>query len=173
MKTWLVRAASIAVLVVIIGLVVTLAATGTAQADLGNQGFPVRCYNNSSATDYFMVCINPSGSPVFAGNQRVPIGYYFLVTDVMITPHGGASGNAVVFDLKDAYGDAYVQSINRFRVLDGATLGQHFEAPMWVLLPDHRLEVTELAGNQSDYDLRVNGFLVTNMSYLPLVSGSQ
>jgi hypothetical protein len=174
MKTWLIRGASIGLLVLIIGLLVSAGGFHSARAALGNVGYPVRCYSTGGGSpDFFMTCVTPPGAPDFIDNQRVPDGYYYLITDVMITPYGGAAGNTVYLDLKDAYGDNYVQSENHFRVLDGATTGQHFNAPMWVLLATHRLQVTEMAGNQSDYDIRVNGILVTNISYLPVMTGNQ
>ena len=170
MKKCFLYAAWIAVLLAAIGLMTAWLMTETTHASLVNQGYPVRCYNVSTTSEFFLSCINTQGTPSFVGNQRVPTGYYFLITDIMITAHENVVGNDVSFKLKDCWDTASVMyPTTNFRVLDGSTLGQHFIAPMWVLPEDHRLGVELLPGNQAAFDLRVNGFLVTNVSYLPVV----
>jgi hypothetical protein len=171
MKTWIIRCTSIVILLVIVAHVATSGVVPTAGASLslGNVQYPVRCYNIGNSASYTLICVTPAGSPSFVSSQRVPEGYYFLITDVMITPTGSLAADNVVLDLNNAYGAGSIQSINHFRVLDGSTFGQHFNAPMWVLFPDHYLSVVQDADNQSTYDIRVNGFLVTNGTYLPMV----
>jgi len=170
MKNLLVRSFGVVFLFVIVGTGMIWMIPGMAQAALGNQGIPARCYNIGFTSSFFLTCVTPSGSPVsFVSSQRVPDGYYFLITDIVVTPTSGVSGNVVDFNLEDAYGASSIQSINHFRTLDGNTFGQHYTAPMWVLLPDHRLGVVAQAANQLNFDIRVNGFLVTNINYLPLI----
>jgi len=171
MNKYLMRIIFLAGGVILLILGVTLLAPARAEAAFANVGVPARCYNIGFSSNFFLTCVTPSGSGVsFVSGQRVPTGYYFLVTDIMVTPQGGTSGDAITdFDLEDAYGDTSVQSINHFRNLEGATYAQHFNAPMWVLLADHRLQVVTHAANQQQFDLRVNGFLVTNLNYVPVV----
>lgn len=145
----------------------------TARADVGNQGIPVRCYETSGGispgTTVFMTCVN-SGSNLFVSSQRVPSGYYFLVTDVFVTPLSGANGNATVtFYFFDAYGTSGRASSYTFRSVDGASYGQHFTVPMYVLPADHRIEIQAFNANTVDFDIRVTGLLTTNVDYLPLV----
>jgi hypothetical protein len=158
-------------MVLILGIV--LLAPTRAEAALGNTGIPARCYNIGFSSPMTLTCITPTGSITnFVSGQRVPTGYYFVVTDIMITPNAGTnSTDALVdFDLKDAYGAGSLQSSNHFRNLEAGTFGQHFNAPMWVLLPDHYLLVTTRISNQQSFEIRVNGLLVTNLNYIPLVN---
>ena len=93
-----------------------------------------------------------------------------MVTDVLITPYRGANGDGVVdIDLNDAYGSSSTQSINPFRSVDGATYGQHFTAPMWVLTPDHRLGVATLGDTNQQFEIRVSGLLTTNVPCMPAI----
>jgi hypothetical protein len=144
-----------------------------AEAALGNTGVPARCYNIGwNGSGFYLTCTTPPGSGVsFVGSQRVPAGYYFMITDLWATPASGTTTDGVTdFYLQDCYSEASIQSVNHFRNLEGATYGQHFNAPMWVLLADHRLQVVPQAANQQNFEIRVNGFLVTNLNYIPLAS---
>ncbi len=146
-------------------------APGQAQAAIANTGLPVRCYNIGFSSSMFLTCVTPPGSGVsFSGSQRVPVGYYFVVTDVLVTPVGGTATAVTDFYLEDCYGDANIQSINHFRHLGGETYSEHFTAPMWVLLADHRLQTVAQVANEQNYDIRVNGMLVTNLNYLAVIS---
>lgn len=140
------------------------------KAALGNQGAPVRCYIGgqlAAAETYFMTCTTPA-NPNFVSNQRVPSGYYFLVTDVFVTPVSGGAGNTPVgFYLYDAYGTNSRSSSYAFRSIDGASYGQHFNMPLYVLTADHRLEVAAFGGNAAAFEIRVTGMLVNNVSYVP------
>ncbi len=171
MNKTILRIALLASLTALLILAGVLLAPSQAKAAFANVGIPARCYNIGFSSSLFLTCVTPPGSGVsFVSSQRVPSGYFFLVTDVMVTPVGGTTGDATTdFYLEDCYGDASIQSINHFRNLEGATYGQHFNAPMWVLLADHRLQVVTQAANQQNFDIRVNGFLVTNINYMPVV----
>ncbi len=145
------------------------------QAALGNQGIPVRCYaplsSISPGITKFMTCVN-SGTNLM-GSSRVPSGYYFLVTDVFVTPLSGGPGTAnVTFYLFDAYGTSSRASSYTFRSTDGASYGQHFTVPLYVLPYDHRLEVQAFNANNVAFDIRITGLLVTNFTYVPsIISG--
>lgn len=153
------------------GSVATLGAKPAA-AGLGNTGVPVRCFKPGAALapggQTFLTCIAASG-PAFVGNQRVPNGHYFLVTDVLITPDAGANATGIV-DLTffDAYGTDSRQSSFRLRTNEAATFGFNFSAPYFVLQPDHRLEVTSAASSAYGAEIRVSGFLVTNVDFIPM-----
>lgn len=173
MKKHLFRAAIIGVLVLIVGLGATWLVNGPARAALGNQGIPVRCYVTSAGVapggDIFPTCVSAS-LPGFVDSQRVPDGYYFLVTDVLFTPHSSTTGpEKVDFYLFDAYGTNGRSSSYHFRSVDGATAGQHFTVPLYTLTPGHRLEIQAFNANDVDFDIYVTGLLVTNVDYLPVV----
>ena len=159
------------VVLVIIGII--LLPPDNAQASLGNQGIPVRCYVSGSiapGTTVFLNCITPI-SPSFVGAQRVPDGYYFLVTDIFVTPVSGGAGNTPVgFYLYNAYGETSRESLYNFRSIDGASYGEHFTSPFYVLVADHRLEVQASNANATSFEIRVTGLLVTNVTYLSLIS---
>ena len=87
-----------------------------------------------------------------------------------MTPYGGSTGNATVgFYLFNAYATSGPAETNFFRSVDGQTFGEHFVSPMFVLLPDHRLEVVGFNSNQQTFDIRVTGLLVNNVTYLPVL----
>jgi hypothetical protein len=143
-----------------------------AKASLGNQGIPVRCYISGSVTagtSQFMTCVS-AAAPYFVSSQRVPSGYYFLVTDVFVTPATGGTGDTPVgFYLYDAYGTSSRASSYVFRSVDGASYGQHFIVPLYVLTADHRLEVQAFGGNATSFEIRMTGLLVNSVTYLPML----
>jgi hypothetical protein len=173
MKKHLIRMAIMGLAVVLVGLGATWLVSGSARAALGNQGVPVRCYTTSAGIapggDLFLTCV-PAAAPGFVSSQRVPDGYYFLVTDVMVTPQtSGTSAKSVDFYLFDAYGTNSRASDYHFRSVDGASFGQHFSTPLYTLPADHRLEVQAFNANSVGFDIYVKGLLVNNVNYLPLV----
>lgn len=173
MKKHLIRMAIIGLVVILVGLGATWLVSGTARAALGNQGIPVRCYTSSGGIapgdDVFLTCV-PAAPPSFVGSQRVPDGYYFLVTDVMVTPLANTtSAERVDFYLFNAYGTNSRSSLYHFRSVDGATSGQHFNVPLYTLTPDHRLEVQAFNANAVSFNIYVTGLLTNNVNYLPLV----
>jgi hypothetical protein len=161
--------------IVIVALVVVVALTvlnhQPADAALGNQGTPVRCYTSgslSAGTTQFMTCVS-AAPPSFVSSQRVPAGYYFLVTDIFVTPLGGSTGSATVaFYLFDAYSTSGRASSYTYRSVDGQSSGQHFTTPLYVLTPDHRLEIQAFGANQQSFEIRITGLLVNNVTYLPI-----
>lgn len=163
-------------LVIMIGLVVTTG-SGKATAALGNSGVPVRCFKPSAALapggQTFLNCIASDGT-AFAEGQRVPTGYYLLVTDVLITPDAGTATSGIVdLTFYDAYGTNSRQSSFRLRDTRAATFGYQFSAPYFALPATHRLEVTSAAISAHGAEIRVSGFLVTNLNYLPLALRNQ
>jgi hypothetical protein len=172
MKHMLIRIVVIAMLVLLVGMGTLWIANGPAKAALGNQGIPVRCHVTSSGiapgATSFLSCATAS-PPYFVSGQRVPDNYYFLVTDVMASPQASTTGAVrTEFYLYDAYGINSRASTYHFRSVDGATFGEHFTTPLYVLTPDHRLEVQAFNANAAAFDIYVTGLLVTNVSYLPL-----
>jgi hypothetical protein len=160
-------------LVIMIGLVVTTG-SGTATAALGNSGVPVRCFRPGASLapggQTFLSCVASDGT-AFAEGQRVPTGYYLLVTDVLITPDAGASTSGIVdLTVFDAYGTNSRQSSFRLRDTRAATFGYQFAAPYFVLPATHRLEVTSAAISAHSAEIRVSGFLVTNLNYIPFAA---
>ena len=159
--------------IILLAFVITQWKPEKVQAALGNQGIPVRCYNTtgglSAGTTTFLTCVTPV-SPSFVSSQRVPAGYFFLVTDVFVTPLSGGTGNTPVsFYLFDAYATSGRASSYTFRSIDGASYGEHFNLPLYVLTEDHRLEVQAFNANAASFDIRITGMLVNNVSYLPAI----
>jgi len=161
------------VLVILLAIGIGQLKTGNVQAALGNQGIPVRCYpvggGLPAGTTQFLTCVTP-GTNLMVSGQRVPSGYYFLVTDVFVTPSTGGTGNTPVgFYLYDAYAISSRASLYFFRSIDGASYGEHFTVPLYVLPADHRLEIQAFNANAAAFDIRVTGLLVTNVAYTPII----
>ncbi len=144
-----------------------------ARAAMGNRGVPVRCFAPGAGVaaggQAFMNCFAADGTP-FSGNQRVPSGYYLLVTDVIVTPRAGSTISGVTeVSVFDAYGTSSRQSQFYLRSSTTDSYGHTFAAPYLVLQPDHRLEIVAAGINISTVDVRATGLLVTNFLAMPLV----
>jgi len=174
MKTRLYSILFVILLVVIAGLTAAGFTDGTAHAALTNVGIPAWCYTGivHAGESPTLYCLTPPGSVTFSGGITVPNGYYFMITDWVISPYssGLATGNTVEIDLKDGYGSGSYYAINHFRFMDGSTAGQHYFSPMWTLVAGHHLELAAQSNTQTPFEFRVNGFLTTNINYLPVVS---
>jgi hypothetical protein len=70
----------------------------------------------------------------------------------------------------DAYGANSHASPYTYCSIDGASVGEHFYMPLYVLTADHRLEVHAFNANAATFDIRITGMLVNNVSYLPAIS---
>ncbi|MBC7224809.1 MAG: hypothetical protein H5T59_11145 [Anaerolineae bacterium] len=107
--------------------------------------------------------------------QRVPSGYYLLVTDVVVTPDGGTDTSATINDviLYDAYGSNGRAYSIRFRSLGTGTFSEHFTTPYMVLPAGHRLEAAAAWFNDDWLFVQVSGLLVTNVSCQPLILRDQ
>jgi hypothetical protein len=147
------------------------------KALLGNIGTPVEGYMGGSlapGNNYFMTCFTPSGPNFTDSNQRVPDGYYFLVTGITITPDAGTTINAVTdVDIYDAYGTNNRRTFITLRGVTTATYGVQYTVPYFVLTGGHRLEIVNASYSQFPVMVRVTGLLVTNVNYLPMVSAAQ
>ena len=168
------RFSLIAVVVIAIVVAAALAlGTGSADAQLGNSGIPVRCFKPGPAmapgTAEFLTCVASDGTLLPEG-QRVPAGHYLLITDVLITPDAGTAttglNDITVFD---AYGTNSRQSSFRLRSVLPNSFGVAFNTPYFVLAEGHRLEISSAAFSAHSVEIRVSGLLVTNLSYLPIV----
>lgn len=169
-KNTAIKLSLIALALVLVGGVGALVWSGRATA-LGNSAIPARCFRSGAlqpGNAAFLTCAN-AGGVTFVDNQRVPNGYYFVVTDVLITPDAGLDTTGITdLTLYDAYGDNGRQSSFRLRETRAATLSASFAAPYLVLIPGHRLEATLAALSANGVEIRVSGWLVTNLDYLPL-----
>jgi hypothetical protein len=145
-----------------------------ARAAMGNRGVPVRCFASgggiAAGDSAFMTCYAADGTS-FSGNQRVPSGYYLLVTDVIVTPRAGSntSGVTEIF-VYDAYGASSRQSHFYLRGSTTDSYGHTFAVPYMVLSADHRLEIVAQGFNAYAVDVRATGLLVTNVLAMPLVT---
>lgn len=153
----------------------SLAFTRSGHATLGNVGVPVRCLKVGGEpippnTVVFLNCFAADGTS-FPDGQRVPASRYLLVTDIVITPDAGTNTTALTdVRLFDAYGTDGRNFAMRFRGTTSASYGEHYTVPFMVLPADHRIEVSTNTFNTAWVEVRVSGLLVTNVSYLPLIS---
>lgn len=107
--------------------------TSSARASLGNTGVPVRCSVSSLAqsSTETLKCYAADGTLFTNNNERVPTGYYLLVTDITLVTDGGADASAVVsVDFKTANP---VNQFMRLRNTDNAMQHLHFGSPYFVL----------------------------------------
>ena len=163
--------------VILIIVVITPGLLNPVQASLGNYAVPVRCLPLGGqrilvdSSDFFR-CYAADGTRFTDNAQRVPEGYYFIVTDVVITPYQAGSHQDGFYELVlyDSYGASYRRYSLFFRGMTLGTTHNQFIAPYLVLVGGDRLEAYNLP--HTSYALRVNisGFLVRNISYLPLIS---
>ena len=133
-----------------------------AQAQLGNSGVPVNCSAGVIASPAIFTCKVADGT-VFV-NNRVPAGYYFHVTDVIIAPSTTADTQAVVEaeDANDSAAGSLVLQTSSF-----GTQGQHFTSPALVLPTQYRLRA--LSFNGPGFIAEVYGLLTKNVTYVPLI----
>jgi hypothetical protein len=146
---------------------------GPALASMGNRGVPVRCFAPGSGITAgnaaFMTCYAADGTS-FAGNQRVPSGYYLLLTDVLVSPRAGSSTTGVTeISVYDAYGTSGRQSQILLRSTRTDTYGYTFASPYLVLSADHRLEIVSAGVSAFPVDVRASGLLVNSAVAVPLV----
>ena len=146
-----------------------------AHAAIGNRGIPVRCFTPGAGVvagnSAFMTCFAADGTP-FSGNQRVPAGYYLLVTDVIVTPRSGTATSGVTeVSVFDAYGTTSRQSQFFLRSTTTGSYAHTFAVPYLVLQADHRLEIVAAGINPFSVDVRVTGLLTNHVAYLPVAIG--
>lgn len=147
------------------------------RAALGNTGTPVRLNMASSVAPgntggAFMRCFTVSG-PTFVDNERVPAGYWLLVTDIEVIPEAASTAAAITdVTLYDAYGTNGRTTNYRLRSTDSSSYGVHFTVPYLVLAEGHRLEVTTAAYAGVNVRVYASGLLVTNVNYLPLAASN-
>jgi hypothetical protein len=142
------------------------------RAALGNRGVPVRCYKPGAGVppgeSEFLTCIPASGSGFSEG--RVPEGYHFLVTDILITPDAGSDIDALTdVRIYAAYGESSRAYSLRFRNTTTSTYSEHFTTPNMVLPEGYRLEVANTISAHY-VEVEISGLLVNNVTYVPLVA---
>ena len=170
-----VRHIAIVLAVVAALFIVGASAWNPAYASMGNRGVPVRCFAPGAGVapggSAFMSCFAADGTG-FSGNQRVPAGYYLLVTDVIVTPAAGSTAAGVTqVAIYDAHGTSSRQSEMRLRSTTTDSYAHTFAAPYLVLQPDHRLEIVAPGYNAFTVDVRATGLLVNSVTFVPIVSG--
>ncbi len=148
-----------------------------ASAYFANRAVPMRCFSHSSGiaagSEAFLTCIASDGT-AFGDSQRVPDGHYLLVTDIHLTPLGGTNAAAITeVRIFDSYGTTTRQSLIELRNTTTASYGIQMGAPYLVLVPTHRLEAENDSVSQARVAIRVSGFLVTNLNYLPFAAREQ
>ena len=143
--------------------------TSSARASLGNTGIPVHCRTTSTVAESAtrtLKCHAADGTLFTNSDERVPSGYYLLVTDVILVPDGGSDASAVVSaDLASANpADQFM----RLRNTDNAMQALHFTSPYFVLKAGQYLSVTNAWFSQKWIYVYASGLLVQNVSYLPI-----
>jgi hypothetical protein len=156
---------------VLLALLATGAVARPSRAYLGNHGVPVFGRLSGSLPDGdtdHMKFYAADGTPFSQGHEAVPEGYYLVITDIMMTPDGGADPAAVVsVDLTGSTSGG-VQSL-RLRSTDNGTLSLHYTVPYFILEPGEKLEVENAWYSEKWAYVNVSGMLVNNLVYLPHV----
>jgi hypothetical protein len=150
---------------VFIGIVaVVILSIGAKPVSAGKPSAPalVGCRGEVSGggpTSVFLDCSASDGTQ-FVGNQRVPDGYLFLVTDVMVTRENDCHVRMKLYDSYDASSEGDWITLAR----NDCTTSVHFTTPYLVLVPGHRL-LADYWGNPAEYhSVRVSGVLVSDIS---------
>lgn len=144
------------------------------QAALGNVGYPIYCLKSNliPGDTQNLRCFNDAAGTNFV---NIPTGYYLLVTDVFVTPSPtcGLDKGILHIYLYDAYtsgSNTYYEDGIQMRELDRETFDYHFQSPVLIVQAAHFLRVETNGGNVCSVDVRVHGWLVTNLSFLPVVT---
>lgn len=148
------------------------------QAALGNVGYPITCLksNMTAGNTYNLSCFNEALQGTFGESFiQVPTGYYLLVADVLVTPHAtcGLEKGLLQFYLYDSYtsgSTTYNEDGFPIRELDRETFAFSFQSPGLIVQATHFLRAETNSGNVCSVDLRVTGWLVTNLSFLPVAT---
>lgn len=133
-----------------------------AQAQLGNSGVPVHCAAGVLSSAQTFGCIASDGTAFV--NNRVPTGYYLMVTDIIIAPINSTDVQADI-EMEDA-GNTLVNDV-LIQTTSFGTQGQHFTTPALVLPAQYRLRAATLNGG--GYLGEVFGMLTRNLTYMPLI----
>lgn len=162
------------VLITIVAIFISGRFVASAQASLGNSGIPAHCWIDSTTGkvfpggNEFFKCWTTSGISFTSSGQRVPEGYFFIVTDTVVTPDMPGIVSTYMF-LYVAYGESGRSYGLDFRDKSGNSYGHHFQVPYLILPEGYRLEVTLSASSEAPVKAYVSGLLVTNLNFLPVV----
>lgn len=152
-------------LVIGVGVLLVLVALslGTpAQAQLGNSGVPVHCSAGVISAPQIFSCGAADGTAFV--NNRVPSGYYLMVTDVIIAPSSSADVQADI-QAEDA-GNSLASDV-LVQTTSFASQGQHFTTPALVLPPQFRLRAVSVNGG--GFIAELFGLLTRNLTFMPLI----
>lgn len=167
----------VCLVMITIALIVWLLAT-PASAYLGNSGIPVRCIPSApggvipEGADARFNCVAADGT-AFVQGQSVPAGYYFLVTDVVITPERLTTvdtAHRVVIRDREANGDMMAEL--HLEVFRSETRSVNFSTPFLVLNSGHHLTGQHFSMDSFGINVHVAGLLVTNVTYFPGVTSN-
>lgn len=168
---------SIVLAFAVITLIVVLISgqlAASAQASLGNSGVPVRCAPASTGQiilqdDYEFFNCSTFGGISFTAGQRVPTGYYLLVTDISATPDLSDS-DYYRLTIYAAYGEnSRAYSFNIMNA-SGGSHSEHFQVPYLILPEGYRIEgYAYISPGPNALRVQISGLLVTNLNYLPVV----
>ncbi|NOZ06231.1 MAG: hypothetical protein GXP41_07765 [Chloroflexi bacterium] len=142
--------------------------TSSARASLGNTGIPVRCSASSFAesTTKTLKCYAADGTLFTNSDERVPTGYYLLVTDIILVPDGGSDASAVIS--ADLMAKNPSNQFMRLRNTNNAMQPLHFTSPYFVLKAGQYLTASNAWFSQEWIYVYASGLLVQNVSYLPI-----
>ncbi|MBN2548919.1 MAG: hypothetical protein JXB15_07165 [Anaerolineales bacterium] len=145
---------------------------GEASAAVGNQGIPARCWVtlNPGYSDYFYC--EATGGVSFIGDSWVPTGYYFLVTDVVISPTGTSGTGATNFSsitVEDgATGHALYSIVQTTQDKYGGSF--HYTTPYLVVESEDGLWAYQKDISSTRVSMYLSGLLTTNVNYLTLIT---
>ena len=144
----------------VLGLLVWLGMTSWAIAL--PEGIPARCTTASVGVQpgqiRTMSCFLSSRTATQGGRfTTVPRGYYFLVTDIIVTPNGGSGTTEVwVQDLTNTS----LEELLRLRGSSTTSFGRTFTTPYLVVQEDHRVRAQNLLSSGAAVLVDLTGLLV-------------
>ncbi len=129
----------LACLVVVLLIVTAFTAVSSANAQLGNSGVPVGCWNSISSGAQGNLSCNAADGITFTD---VPTGHYLLVTDVLVEPSGSLDPGGWAVGLANSGSTGPDGNYLAFRAQTLVSLGEHFTTPYLVLYQGQHLRAS-------------------------------
>jgi hypothetical protein len=157
----------LACLLVVLLAIGGFATVSTANAQLGNNGVPVRCYNAITSGQQLNLLCRAADGTTFT---NVPTGHYLLVTDVRIDPVGIPDPTGWVVRLANGVSSGPDGNYLYFRGPTIVSVGEHFTTPYLLLSQGEHLQASPTGLPGGGTDVYVSGLLTTNYFYAPLIA---
>ena len=169
MKTSFVRTILFAITAIILMAIgIHLLGVRDSEAALGNLGTPVRCEVYVFIDEEESIYCTALDGTAFDVGYKVPSGYYFLVTDIIITADYrndraditlavAEGGNVHIYDKL-----FFVQGVESYQI--------HYTMPYLILEAGQFLRAGNANDSTTNVTIYISGVLTTNALYLPLVT---